>query len=76
MALRSSGSAGPSGMDAATLKCLRNSFKSSSNLLCDALASFARRLAFECVDPKGVAASLLVVCTTKQESRRPTHWCL
>ena len=56
MALRSSGSAGPSGMDAATLKCLHNSFKSSSNLLCDALASFAGCLTPECVDPKDVAA--------------------
>ena len=50
MALRSSGSARPSS----------NSFRGSSNLLFDALASFARRLASECVDPKRVAPYLLV----------------
>ena len=38
------------------LKSLCISFKGSFNLLCDALASFARRLASECVDSKGVAA--------------------
>ena len=38
------------------LKRLCNSFRGSSNLLFDALASFAKRLSSECVHSKGVAA--------------------
>ena len=53
--LRCFETAGPSGMDAAMLKRLCNSFNGSSNLLFDALASFARYLASGCVDSKGVA---------------------
>ena len=47
--------ASPSGMDAAMLKDLCNSFNGASNIMFDALASFARHLASGCVDPKGVA---------------------
>ena len=54
--LRCFGTAGPSGIDAAMLKRLCNSFNGSSNLLFDALASFAKHLASGCVDPKGVAS--------------------
>ena len=53
--LRCFGIASPSGMDAAMLKHLCNSFNGSSNILFDALASFARHLASGYVDPKGVA---------------------
>ena len=56
MKLRSSGSAGGSGMDAAMVKHLCNSFKGSFNVLFDAFASFARRLASKCVDPIIVVA--------------------
>ena len=56
MALRSSESASPLGMDAAMLKRLCNSSNGFSSLSFDALALFARCLASECVVPKGVVA--------------------
>ena len=77
MKLRSSGSAGVSGMDAAMLKRLCNSFKGTFNVLFDAFASFPTRSASEYVDPKTVVAFFcLSFNITEQESRHPTHLCL
>ena len=51
-ALRTDGSAGPSGMDACLWKRMCSSFQGASSELCSALASTARRLATSMVDPK------------------------
>ena len=77
IALRSSESAGPSEMDAAMLKRLCNSFKGSYNLLRNALALFARRLASECVDPKGVDAffACRLIPLNKNPGVRPIGVC-
>ena len=55
-ALRMDGAAGPSGLDAAAWKRLCTSFKAASTELCDALASTARRICTNFVDPSGVSA--------------------
>uniref|UniRef100_A0A1X7TIP9 Reverse transcriptase domain-containing protein n=1 Tax=Amphimedon queenslandica TaxID=400682 RepID=A0A1X7TIP9_AMPQE len=52
-ALSSSGSSGPSGLDAACWKHLCTSFKSSINL-CRALSSLAKRICTAYVDPQGL----------------------
>ena len=56
IALKSDGAAGPSGLDAAAWKRLCSSFKSAFDDLCDALASFARRICTHYVDPMGLSA--------------------
>ena len=56
MALRTDGSAGPSGMDAAAWKRLCTSFKTASTEFCDALAATARKLCSHYVDPSGISA--------------------
>ena len=56
MALKTDGTAGPSGLDAAAWKRLCTSFKTASTDLCDALASTARKLCSRCVDPIGISA--------------------
>lgn len=50
-ALRTSGAAGPSGLDALGWRRLCTSFKSASLELCNSLALAARRLCTELVDP-------------------------
>ena len=50
-ALKTEGSAGPSGLDAAAWKRLYTSFKSASTDLCEAIAATARRLCTSYVDP-------------------------
>ena len=55
-ALRSQGAAGPSGLDGAAWQRLCSSFKGASVDLCAALASVARRISTECVDPRGLSA--------------------
>ena len=55
-ALRTTGAAGPSGMDAVGWRCLCASFNAASNDLCEAMASLAKRLCTECVDPVGIDA--------------------
>lgn len=60
MALKSSGAAGPSGLDASNWKRLCTSFKSYSNELCTALAAVAKRLSTTFVDPNAITA--LVAC--------------
>ena len=55
-ALKTDGSAGPSGLDAAAWKRLCTSFKRASVELCDSLASTAKRICTRYVDPKAMAA--------------------
>ena len=55
-ALRTRGAAGPSGLNADGWRRLCSSFKSHSHDLCEALASFARRICTELVDPKLLTA--------------------
>ncbi len=55
-ALRTQGSAGPSGIDAAGWRRLLVSFHRESKDLCLAVAEFARRLCTDYVDPKGIRA--------------------
>ena len=50
------GAAGPSGLDCSAWKRLCSSFKSASSDLCEALASFAKRISTTFVDPKGLKA--------------------
>ena len=50
------GAAGPSGLDAAAWKRLCSSFKTASADLCTAIASIARKLCTQYVDPKGISA--------------------
>ena len=54
-ALRTSGTAGPSGVDALSWRRLCTSFKSATSELCLSLAATARRLCTELVDPAIVA---------------------
>ena len=58
--LKMDGAAGPSGLDAAAWKRMCTSFKTVSVDLCESLASTARRLCSEYVDPNGISA--LVAC--------------
>ena len=55
-ALHTFGSAGPSGLDAMAWRRLCTSFGDSSNGLCEALASFAKRISTSYVDPNGLSA--------------------
>ena len=59
-ALRCSGSAGPSGLDAAAWRRICTSFKSASTEICHALALLARRICTQHVDPEGL--SVFVAC--------------
>ena len=56
--LQMDGAAGPSGLDTAAWKRLCSSFGESSNDLCKAIASVARRLCTEHVDPTSTSALL------------------
>ena len=58
--LKMDGTAGPSGLDAAAWKRMCTSFKTASVDLCESIASTARRLCSEYVDPGGISA--LVAC--------------
>ena len=51
-ALKTSGAARPSGLDAYAWRRLCNSFKSSSDTLCHALAQVAKRLCSSLIDPQ------------------------
>lgn len=55
-ALRTEGSAGPSGIDAAGWRRLCTSFHGASNSLCSSIASMTRRLCTEYVDPSSLSA--------------------
>ena len=57
VALQTRGAAGPSGMTAANWHIMCCSFRSASDDLCDALASCARRLVTEYVNPAAPASA-------------------
>ena len=59
-ALRTQGSAGPSGLDAYGWRRLCTSFQQASDDLCNSLALVAWHLCTTCVDPDGIDA--LVAC--------------
>ena len=58
--LKMDGAAGPSGLDSAAWKRMCCSFKTASAELCESIASTARRLCSEHVDPTSISA--LVAC--------------
>ena len=60
-ALRTSGAAGPSGIDARGWRRMCCSFKSASDDLCNSLALLTRRICSEFVDPDGLAALYVVL---------------
>ena len=76
-ALRTQGSAGPSGIDAAGWRRLVASFHRESKDLCSAIAGFARRLCTECVDPEGIRAYVAcrLVPLNKNPGVRPIGIC-
>ena len=55
-ALRTEGSAGPSGVDASGWRRLCTSFHAASRDLCNSVAAFARRLSTQFVDPSSLAS--------------------
>ena len=57
-ALRTSGVAGPSGLDAHAWRRLCTAFKPASNSLCQSLAEFAKCLCSSLVDPQGLGPLL------------------
>ena len=69
MALKSSGSAGPSGLDANDWKRLTMNFQGHSRNLCNALAVVARRLSTEFIDPEGIKA--LIACHLVPLNKNP-----
>ena len=71
-ALRTSGAAGPSGIDAHSWRRLCSSFRSASDELCSSIALLARRLCTMFVDP--VMISPLSADSFRQETRCPTYW--
>ena len=68
-ALRTSGAAGPSGIDAHSWRRLCSSFRSASDELCSSIALLARRLCTMFVDP--VMISPLMVCRLIALDKRP-----
>jgi len=68
-ALRTSGSAGPSGIDAAGWRRLCCSFHKESNDLCAAIAAFTRRICTTFVDPVGLQA--FVACRLLPLNKSP-----
>ena len=58
-ALKTSGAAGPSGLDAHAWRRLCTAFKSASTSLCQSLAEIAKRLCTSFVDPQGLAPLLV-----------------
>ena len=72
-ALRTTGAAGPSGLDAASWRRLCTSFKSASNDLCHSLAITAQRLYTKFVDPSAIAPFLAcrLIALNKNPGVRP-----
>ncbi len=72
-ALRTTGAAGPSGLDAHTWRRLCTSYKGSSRDLCESLASVARRLCSTHVDPQLIAPLLAcrLIALDKNPGVRP-----
>ena len=73
VALRTTGAAGPSGLDSACWRRLCTSFKSASNDLCHSLAITAQRLCTDFVDPSAVAPFLAchLIALNKNPGVRP-----
>ncbi len=69
VALRSTGSAGPSGVDASGWRRLCVSFHGASKVLCDSVAQMTRRLCTEHVDPVGIQA--FIACRLIPLDKRP-----
>ena len=67
------GAAGPSGLDAASWKRLCSCYNSSSSDLCSAIASMARKLCSQYVDPKSISAFVAcrLIALDKQPGVRP-----
>ena len=76
-ALRTSGAAGPSGIDARGWRRLCSSFKSASDDLCHSLALLSRRLCTVLVDPEGLAPlmSCRLIALDKSPGVRPIGIC-
>lgn len=72
-ALRTTGSAGPSGLDAHSWRRMCTSFKSASIDLCNSLASVGRRMCTSFVDPKCTAPLLAcrLIALDKKPGVRP-----
>lgn len=72
-ALRTTGAAGPSCLDAASWRRLCTSFKSASNDLCHSLAITAQRLCTNFVDPSAIAPFLAcrLIALDKNPGVRP-----
>ena len=68
-ALKTTGSAGPSGVDAAGWRRLCCSFHKESNDLCAAIAAFAWRISTNFVDPDGLSA--FVACRLLPLDKNP-----
>ena len=77
MALKSTGPAGPSGLDASAWKHLCTSFQKSYKNLCNALASVARRISTEFLDPSSTFAlfACRIVSLDKRPAVRPIGVC-
>ena len=56
VALKTQGSAGPSGLDAAGWKRMCTSYQNDSDQLCEAIARLAIRVSTTCVDPEGLTS--------------------
>ena len=76
-ALRTQGSAGPSGIDAVGWRRLCTGFHRHSSDLCSALAGCARRMCTEYVDPDGLGAFLAcrLISLDKNPGVRPIGIC-
>ena len=68
-ALKLSGSAGPSGIDAAGWRRLCVSFHSASKELCNAIAELARRICTQFIDPTSMQA--FVACRLIPLNKNP-----
>ena len=69
IALHSTGTAGPSGIDAAAWRKMCSSFKEASSNLCDAIAGVARRMCTARVAPEALSA--LLACRLVPLNKNP-----
>ena len=81
--LKTSGAAGPSGLDAAAWCRICTSFQRASSNLCDVLSAVVRKLCTTLVDPAGLSAfvSCRLIALDKCPGVRPsgvgeTVWCI
>ena len=73
IAVQTTGSAGPSGLDASGWRRLCTSFSNASTDLCNAIACLTRRICTEYVDPKGLTPLLAsrLIALDKNPGVRP-----